>query len=217
MPASRFDPMVDRADVVARLLAAYERAGMTLRKSAKASGIHVATLCRWLLRSPALRAALRGAAARAMDAHRDCLWQMMLAAPPRARRLPPERPRHHDEVPVHPDCPCCVDRGMDKGTVEVRRSTSGRLFWWECRVCEWRTWRPRHPQDCQACGGPRYWSHNRRSIACPRCRTRERTALPLDSFQHGSAAAGSAAQVPPPPAPGIHRAGLCSSGGGIEW
>ena len=36
-------------------------------------------------------------------------------------------------------------------------------------LCPWASWRPRHPQDCPACGHPRYWSQSRLSIGCPGC------------------------------------------------
>jgi hypothetical protein len=43
---------------------------------------------------------------------------------------------------------------------------------WRCSrwpACGWARWRPRHPEDCPACGGPRYWSHSRKSVACAAC------------------------------------------------
>jgi hypothetical protein len=148
-----FDPWRDCNAVVERLLDARE-AGATLRQAAAAAGCHVSTACRWAERSPELQTALDVAAKTAR--HR------------RFAALSPHKPRGPDDVPWHPLCPRCG------AAAEVRRSTSGRLFWWGCRACPWASWRPRHPRDCPACGGPHYWAHSRRSVGCPRCRTREK-------------------------------------------
>jgi hypothetical protein len=148
-----FDPLRELPAAVARLLAARE-AGATLRQAAATAGVHASTVCRWALRSPYLAESLRAAERAAR--HR------------RFAALPPYKPRRPDDVPWHPLCPRCG------AATEVWRSTSGRLFWWGCRACTWASWRPRHPRDCPACGGPRYWAHSRRSVGCPCCRTREK-------------------------------------------
>jgi hypothetical protein len=146
-----FDPLRDRLGAVGRLLAARE-AGLSLRKGAAAAGVHVATACRWAASSPELQDALDAAAKAAR--HR------------RFAAMPPYRPRTPEDVPVHPECPRC------EAAVVVRRSRSGRLFWWACAKCPWESWRPRHPEDCEACGGPRYRSCSRKSVSCPRRRVR---------------------------------------------
>jgi len=144
---SPFDPCRDRQAAVERLLAARE-AGATLAQAAAAAGVHVATVCRWQARDPELHTALAAAERSAR------------------RRRYASRPRRRPRVPCHPSCPECG------AGVEVR-GTCG--FWprfWRCRrwpACRWATWRPRHPQDCPQCGGPRYWSHSRLSVACPAC------------------------------------------------
>jgi hypothetical protein len=150
---SRFDPARDRQTAVAALVAA-RKAGATLRQAAAAADVHVATVCRWLARSPEFAGALDAA-------RREARHRRFVARP----RLEPRNP---DEVPWHPLCPMCG------AGAEVRRSKSGRLFWWGCVLrCGWASWRPRHPRDCPMCGGPRYWAHSRRSVSCPECRARE--------------------------------------------
>ena len=145
-----FDPWRDREAAVERLLAARED-GATLGEAAAAAGVHVATVCRWQARDRALRQAL-------IDAE-------TLAR----RRYYASQPMGRPRVPCHRSCPECG------AAVEVR---SARNFWprfWRCSrwpACPWATWRPRHPQDCLACGGPRYWSHSRKTVSCPHCRTR---------------------------------------------
>jgi hypothetical protein len=161
-PAPPFDPRRDRPDVVAKLLAAYE-AGARLRKAAEVAGVHVATVCRWQLRSPELAAELRAIAVQ--------VWEREVQkrrAAPRPRRVDPL------SVPCHPLCPQC------RGPAGLVRSASGRLYFWQCYDwpdCPWRSWRPRYPHDCPECGTPRFWSYDRRSIHCSDCCVRTKIAL----------------------------------------
>jgi hypothetical protein len=160
-PATLFEPRADRLAIIAKLLAA-RRHGATLRQAAAAAGVHVSTICRWQLRSPELAAALRAIAVQA--AERDA--QQHRAAP-QPRRVDPF------SVPYHPLCPRC---GAPAG---IGRTTSGRLYFWQCGhwpAYPWRSWRPRYPHDCPACGGPRFWSHSRRSVRCLHCGAREPAA-----------------------------------------
>jgi hypothetical protein len=132
---------------VAALLGA-RRTGATLRQAAADAGVHVATVCRWQNRDPALRQALRQAAREARDL------------------LAPDEPR--PQVRWRRDCPLC------KAKVVVR-SANGKARFWRCGrwpVCPWASWRPRASRNCKRCGGPRYWSHSRKSIACPACGVR---------------------------------------------
>jgi hypothetical protein len=142
-----FDPWRDRQAAVERLLDARE-AGATLRQAAAAAGVHVATACRWALRCPPLALALADAARRARRRH--------LAS----------RPTRRPRVPCHPYCPDCG------AAAEVRGAWGYWPKFWRCSrwpSCRWASWRPRHPQDCPACGGPRYWSHSRKTVSCPWC------------------------------------------------
>jgi hypothetical protein len=131
-----------------RTLLTARASGATLRGAAAAAGVHVATVCRWQARDPALAAALRAAV--------RVGWRVR--HPPRLRPV----------VPYHPLCPAC-------GAVAVVQKARGFIRFWGCArwpCCRWASWRPRHPADCPACGAPRYWSHSRLSVACGRCRTR---------------------------------------------
>jgi hypothetical protein len=152
--ARPFNPWRDREAAVERLLAARE-AGATLRQAAAAAGVHVATVCRWQERDPALREALQEAERRSR------------------RRRYASRPRRRRRVPWHPGCPACGAPARVCSTWRVRAR-----FWrfparfWRCSrwpACPWASWRPRHPEDCPACGGPRYWAYSRKSVACPGC------------------------------------------------
>jgi hypothetical protein len=148
-----FDPWRDREAAVERLLDARE-GGATLSQAAAAAGVHVATVCRWQAGHPPLRQALA-------DAGRY------------ARRLRyASRPRRRPRVPCHPWCPAC-------GAAAAVRNAFGwpGPAFWRCSrwpFCPWASWRPRHPQDCPECGSPRYWSHSRKSVACPGCGRRVR-------------------------------------------
>ena len=146
----RFDPWRDRGPAVERLLAA-RGAGATFRQAAAAGGVHVATVCRWAARCPRLASALADAETSA-----------------RRRRFA-GTPARRPSVPWHPACPEC---GAD---AEVRAAWGHGFRFWRCGrwpYCPWASWRPRHPKDCPACGGPRYWSHSRKSVSCPLCGVR---------------------------------------------
>jgi hypothetical protein len=116
------------------------RNGATLREAAEDAGAHVATVCRWQNRDPALRKALSEALNESYpefaDPRPSVLWRR--------------------------DCPLC------KAKVVVR-SARGKDRFWRCGrwpECPWASWRPRASRNCRRCGAPRYWSHNRKSIVC---------------------------------------------------
>ncbi len=138
---------VDRVETKRRIVAG-RRVGMTLVAACAAAGVHAATACRWQCTDPAFAQALRAAA-----------WEYRigryLANPLPARAVPWRR-----------DCPECRAR-------VVIRTALGRIPFWRCGrwpLCAWASWRPRHPRNCRRCGGPRFWSHSRKSVACDRCR-----------------------------------------------
>jgi hypothetical protein len=134
----------DQASLDALLRAS--RAGASPRQAAAAAGVHVATLCRWRARHPALRAGLAQAAREA-----------------RALLRPPPEPQ--PRVRWRTDCPECRAR-------VVVRSAAGKARFWRCGrwpLCPWSSWRPRAPRDCPRCGSPRSWSHSRKSVGCPGC------------------------------------------------
>jgi len=126
------------------------RAGLTLRQAAAVGGVHVATLCRWQARDPALRQALADAVA---EARRGC---------------PLKGPR--PQVRWRRDCPLCKAR-------VVVCSAPGKARFWRCGrwpLCSWASWRPRAPRNCKRCGAPCFWSHSRKSIGCSACGVRTR-------------------------------------------
>jgi hypothetical protein len=141
-------PSADQRDA---LLSARE-SGATLRQSAAAAGVHVATVCRWQARSPELHRLLHDAevdARRAKYRERRC-W----------------RPR----VPWRNDCPQC-------GSTLQIRTAIWRLRFWRCSMwpyCPFASWRPRAPWDCSECGAACLWSHSRRSVGCVACGARVR-------------------------------------------
>jgi len=137
---------IDKAAVREVLLAERE-AGRTLREAAALAGVHVATVCRW-----------RAADAEFADALWEAEWEARLRRQA-AREVP--RPR----VPVSSWCPTC------RSPAEVRRAF-GYFPFWRCSrwpSCPRASWRPRHPDDCPACRGPRFWSNTRKSVSCGRC------------------------------------------------
>lgn len=142
---------------LAGLLAA-RATGVTLRQAAATAGVHVATVCRWQARDPVLREALAQAA-------KD------------GRQLRKPAPEPRPLVRWRRDCPVCRAR------VVVRTARGGVRFWRCGRWprCEWASWRPRAPRDCPRCGGPRFWSHSRRSVGCDGCGLR--TKRPLTGAQ----------------------------------
>jgi hypothetical protein len=122
------------------------RTGATLREAADAAGVHVATVCRWQNRDPALRQKLREAAAEALEGEVE------------------PRP----SVSWRRDCPLCQAK-------VVVRSARGKARFWRCGrwpACPWASWRPRAPRNCRRCGAPRFWSHSRKSIVCSGCGVR---------------------------------------------
>ena len=125
--------------------------GATLRQSAAAAGVHVATLCRWQNREPWIKKVLRQAEAFAR------------------RRYYASKPHRRPRVPWRKDCPLC-------GSAVVVRTGFAFRFW-RCSTwpaCLFASWRPRAPADCPGCNGPRFWSHSRKSIACPCCGSRQK-------------------------------------------
>jgi hypothetical protein len=160
-----FDPWSSRRPAIEAALAA-RRGGATLRQAAAAAGVHVATLCRWQARSPALAEALE-------EARREA-W---------GRRSPRNRLRPH--VPWDRRCPLC---GANVLVLAATRRESGRdlllvllqgwpekFRFWRCSrwpSCRFASWRPRAPGDCPRCGAARFWSHSRQSIGCSGCGAR---------------------------------------------
>ena len=126
------------------------RDGVSLREDAEAAGVHVATVCRWQKADPEFYR-------RMLQAHREARrFDLLMNRGPRPR------------VPWHRECPLC------KAKVIVR-TAPGKLRFWRCGRwpwCRWASWRPRAPRNCRRCGGPRYWSHSRRSIVCEGCGVR---------------------------------------------
>jgi hypothetical protein len=148
MAGRKIDPG-EKMKAVEALLGA-RRVGATLREAATAAGVHVATACRWQAHDPELREALAEAHRQAQVRHHRLTWW--------------PRPR----VPWRDDCPLCHAQ-------VVVRTAPGKLTFWGCSrwpACGWESWRPRSPWDCDRCGGPRYWSHSRKSISCGACGTR---------------------------------------------
>ncbi|WP_088256086.1 helix-turn-helix domain-containing protein [Fimbriiglobus ruber] len=137
------------------LMVACRRAGLTLRETADRAGVHVATVCRWQARDPTFAHDMREAA----DKARVEVWE--------------SRPTARPRVPWRKDCPVC------RAKVVVRKTAAGVPFW-RCgrTVCRWASWRPRHPRNCRRCGGPRFWSHSRKSVTCDHCRANSVTLTP---------------------------------------
>jgi hypothetical protein len=107
------DPACVRKAIAAR------RRGATLVEAAAAAGVHVATLCRWQAKDPALQEAL--------DEARD---EAPLKGPMPGPKL---------QVRWHRDCPLCRMR-------VVVRTARGGIRFWRCRRwpwCSWSSWRPR--------------------------------------------------------------------------
>ncbi|WP_143393157.1 hypothetical protein [Fimbriiglobus ruber] len=72
------------------------------------------------------------------------------------------------------DCP------TGRAKVVVRKTPAGVAFWrcgrWP--LCPWASWRPRHPRNSKTCGGPRFWSHSRKSATCDHYRANKRPLNP---------------------------------------
>jgi hypothetical protein len=125
--------------------------GATLRETAAAIGVHVATLCRWQVREPWVAEALRDAETYARRMH--------YASLPRRRPL----------VPWSRVCPSC---GSWVKVARTRWTRWPGLVFWRCSrwpFCRFASWRPRAPWDCPRCAGPRFWSQSRKSIVCGKC------------------------------------------------
>ncbi len=145
---------VDRAEAKREIVSG-RRAGLTLVLACEVAGVHVATACRWQIADPVFAEALRVAS-------RDHKIDHYLTTPL------PER-----TVPWRTDCPQCRAR-------VVIRTALGHIPFWRCGRwpwCSWASWRPRHPRNCRRCGGPRFWSHSRKSVGCDRCRNANNTIL----------------------------------------
>jgi hypothetical protein len=126
-------------------LAQARHAGLTLRQAAVKAGVHVATVCRWQKRDPAIK---------------QWLQQATEAGKAERQKTPPERPG----VYWRKDCPEC------KARVVIRKA--GCVPFWRCGrwpLCPWSSWRPRAKRDCPRCGSARYWSHSRQSVGCDGC------------------------------------------------
>ena len=122
------------------------RNGDSLREAAEAAGVHVATVCRWQNRDPALREALSQALNESYEEFEE------------------SRP----SVRWRRDCPLCQAK-------VVVCSARGKARFWRCGrwpECPWASWRPRASRNCRRCGAPRYWSHSRLSIVCSGCGVR---------------------------------------------
>jgi hypothetical protein len=150
-------PALDYIDTakVALAVQARER-GKTLRASAEDAGIGLSTLCRWQAADNCVKTALA-------IAHASALARIQASAPKRVET--DGKPR----VQSHRECPQC------SAPVEVREVQGKWARLWRCsrqQECGWKSWRPRHVQDC-ACGGPRYWSWSRKTVYCPACDKRE--------------------------------------------
>jgi hypothetical protein len=167
---------LDRDGVKLAYLEARQR-GLSVRAAARAAGVHVATACRWRHADPAFDALVREVQVRpAADfGLRPTTRIEALVARLTALAGPGVFGRDKPSVACHPACPTCGS------AVEVRKV--GRSFgapFWRCSGwprCGWASWRPRHPTDCPACGGPRYWADSRRSVSCSQCGVRERVTV----------------------------------------
>lgn len=158
------DSVVDLAAL--RMAIAARHGGATLRASAKAGNISVATLCRWQVRYPDVKEALDAALRAGYDERIEMEEAIDAADEREADRRFADRLR--PGVPIHPLCPQCG------AAVEVRSWLSSfYVRFWRCsrwkHECSFRSWRPRHPSDCPHCGAARLWSHSRRSVVCSGC------------------------------------------------
>ena len=138
---------IDR-DAAKREIIRARRSGWTLREACERAGVHVATACRWQNDYPDFALKLCNAAGHAADERfeRERLF---------GRRL----------VRWRNECPTCRAK-------LVVRTTAGAIRFWRCGrwpLCPWASWRPRHPRNCTKCGGPRFWSHSRKTVVCDPC------------------------------------------------
>ena len=161
---------MDRSAAMLEFLAA-RQSGRTVQDAAAAVGVHRATAHRWL----AADRAFRELDDHAVAVHRAEGFEDEDDTPGRfaSWRAGTGTITRRPAVAVHPDCPTCGS------PVAVGRTFAvgwPRLSFWRCSAwpaCSWSSWRPRHPDDCQVCGGPRLWSQSRRSIGCTRCGVRQ--------------------------------------------
>jgi hypothetical protein len=124
------------------------RLGWTLREACDQAEVHLATAYRWRTHDPEFARMLLNAADRVSEERF-------------AGELSFERP----PVTWRRDCPACRAR-------VVVRTAKGVARFWRCGrwpLCAWSSWRPRHPRNCRTCGGPRFWSHSRKSVTCDDC------------------------------------------------
>jgi hypothetical protein len=138
---------IDHAVVKQEIVRA-RRSGWPLRDACERAGVHVSTACRWRNTDPDFELKLLNATDRATEERSDIMW-------------PPDQP----PVRWRKDCPACRAK-------VVVRTAKGRARFWRCGrwpFCEWASWRPRHPRNCRHCGGPRFWSHSRKSVVCDPC------------------------------------------------
>src|SRR5262245_11523688 len=145
----RLDPWKDRSSAIEEILHGVVQ-GQSLRKAAAAAGVHQATVYRWGSVSKLFADVLRAARADG----RNWVW---------AQQWHCRRPR----VSFSRDCPRCGCK-----VVIYKRFGPGGTFW-RCSkwpACLFASWRPRAQGDCPACGGARFWSHSRKSIACEECK-----------------------------------------------
>jgi hypothetical protein len=151
-----FDPLRHRKPTLKDLFAAL-RKGLTLPKAAAEAGVHPATVRRWA------RGDESGYLADMLADFRERRREL------RRARKRPRQPRPH--VVTDSRCPDC-------GGEIVCRTTRRGARYWRCSVCDFQRWRPRAVGDCPDCGGPRFWSCSRKSVACAECGRRDRQPAP---------------------------------------
>ena len=138
---------IDR-DAAKRTIIAKRRLGFTLRESCERAGVHVSTACRW------------------QNADRDFGVKLLNATANAAmERFGDDLPSGRPLVRWRNDCPACRAK-------LVVRTASGAIRFWRCGrwpLCPWASWRPRYSRNCTKCGGPRFWSHSRKSVGCDDC------------------------------------------------
>jgi hypothetical protein len=162
--AGAFDPLRHRRDTLQKLFAALRR-GLTLPKAAAEVGVHPATVRRWARRDES------GYLADMLADFRERRREQ------RRARARPRQPRPH--VVSDGRCPECGD-----GELIVRTTRRGVRFWRCGRPgCDFASWRPRARGDCP-CGGPRFWSCSRKSIACAECGRRDPATPTVTSNTH---------------------------------
>ena len=135
-----------RKQIIRNVLDGLNR-GLTIRAAAAAAGIHVSTLYRWRKNDKWLS------------------WDLLDGMENAYLERHTQRERARPPLVRHPLCPAC-------GATAVPRTAHFHRRFWGCSKwpeCKWASWRPRHPEDCSTCGGPRYWSRHGRIVRCPAC------------------------------------------------